>query len=186
MKKYIIWIICALLIVSVTTFIALQKNIILTIEEYQDKININGDFEAPKAEALYCNKFFTKNCQNISKYVTITNNVNKSKIGTYDISYIINYKGKKQTKTISIEVLDLEKPIIHLNSSDKLTLCPNADISDLNDYTVTDNYDTNLEGNVKKYIQDNKLFYSVTDSSPCFSVQSHACFKNSSRVRSVF
>ena len=165
MKKYIIWIISVLLIVSVTTFIALQKKIILTIETYPDKININSEFEAPKAEVLYCNKFFTKSCHNISEYVTITNNVNKNEIGKYDISYIINYKGKKEIKTISIEVLDLEKPIISLNNTDKLTLCPNEDVSNLNDYTVTDNYDSDLQEKVKKYIQDNKVFYSVTDSS---------------------
>lgn len=163
MKKHIIWIIGGLLILFSIVFMIFQTEIILEVEKYPEKINVNSEFEVPKVKALYCHKIISSICQDITQYTSIVNNVNTQKIGSYDIVYSASYHNRNEKKAISIEVADLEAPIITLNDANKLTICPNEDISNINDFTVTDNYDEDIQQKVIKYIENDKLFYSVTD-----------------------
>ncbi len=85
-------------------------------------------------------------------------------MGTYNINYSINYKKIKKEYKLETIVTDLESPIITLENTNKKYICPNYNLDDFKDYKVIDNYDTDLENKVTKYIKDGKLYYTVEDS----------------------
>ena len=85
---------------------------------------------------------------------TLTNHIRgsrreKSILKFSNICCTINISKPKEYNTTSN--IYLKK----LENSDKLTLCPNYNLDKINDYTITDNYDTNIQNKVTKYI---KLF----------------------------
>lgn len=172
MKK---WLVVGFSVLTIIYFIFIyflfQKEIQLeTSIDNNLVLNVNESFSLPQTNALYCGKIFSKNCINISNYLKEDNNINIHELGNYQINYSVTYKGKSTTETIDVEVKDLEAPNIQLNDTSKLKLCPGSNGEDVNDYTVTDNYDDNIT--VTKYIKDNKIYYSAIDSSGNSSIVS--------------
>lgn len=166
MKKYIIILVTlVIMLIPIASYFLFQKDIFIEVIENEQKINIGSEIEIPKAKALYCRKILKNSCKDITNLIRINNNINNNIIGKYQITYSINYKNIKKEKTIEIEINDMEAPVIKLNDENKLTLCPNANLDKITDYTVTDNFDIEISKKVKLYLEDNNLIYSATDSS---------------------
>lgn len=99
-----------------------------------------------------------------------TSNIDLTKLGTYAIKYYITYKEKKYETERHIKVVDNTPPTITLKGKN-VTILVNEKYTDPG-YTVTDNYDTNLEDKVEINNEvDNtkpgkyKITYKVTDNS---------------------
>ncbi len=102
--------------------------------------------------------------KNYTKYVKVKNNINQKKIGTYSITYSVKINRITFKKNRIVKIIDDEKPKIVLNGSENTDVCPNTEYKE-EGYTVTDNYDKNLEKKVKIDVKAEEINYTVSDSS---------------------
>ena len=101
--------------------------------------------------------------KDISDEVKVSGKVNTSKLGTYKISYEVEGTfGRKVVRTV--KVVDNEKPVMKLDDSKKIYLCPGTKYVK-EDIKAEDNYDGDLSDKVVIKATDKKVVYSVTDSS---------------------
>lgn len=126
------------------------------------ELNIDDDYNDDGFSAKYCSKYFKLFCKDISGDVKITRRDVESK-NKYFINYILNYKNVSKVLTREIDYLDKESPTIELVSK-KGGICPNSEYIE-EGYSAFDNVDGDLTESVKKTIKDNKIYYSVEDSS---------------------
>lgn len=102
--------------------------------------------------------------------VKIINEINNSKLGVYDVEYVLNYKNKSIVKTRKIKVVDTIKPEIVLQGEDEIFIKEGQKYSEIG-YKAIDNYEgdiTNLvtiTNNIKEEIGKYEVIYSVSDSS---------------------
>lgn len=96
--------------------------------------------------------------------ITITNHVNSSKVGTYEVIYTVKYHGYEIKKVRTVKVIDDKKPTIILEGESEVNICPNASFKEIG-YTATDEYDGDITSKVKVKKGKNKVTYSVKDSS---------------------
>ncbi len=110
------------------------------------------------------------NSKNYNDKVEVINNVDTSKVGEYEIKYILSYKKYKKTLVRKVKVIDTEAPQITLSESE--IYCTVNKECDNVTYEVTDNYDENLNSkvNIESNLDINKkgdyeTKYTVEDSS---------------------
>ena len=102
--------------------------------------------------------------------VFINNRVDTSRIGVYNVDYILNYGRKKIIKTRKVIVVDRVKPVIELKGDDEVFIKEGYKYDELG-YTATDNYDGDItylvktSSNLKNEVGKYKIVYSVSDSS---------------------
>lgn len=121
-------------------------------------ISVNSDFIPENIGACYGNRI---SCKKVD--VEVFSNVDTSKIGVYDLTYVAS-KGKKNKKLYKkVNVVDNVAPVINL-SVDSLSVCPNSDSFDI-DVSAYDEYDGDLSDKIKYDLQDDRLVVSVQDSS---------------------
>ena len=102
--------------------------------------------------------------------VFINNRVDTSRIGVYNVDYILNYGRKKIIKTRKVIVVDSVKPVIELRGDDEVFIKEGYKYDELG-YTATDNYDGDItylvktSSNLKNEVGKYKIVYSVSDSS---------------------
>ena len=118
----------------------------------------------------YVDEGYTLSIDNENSKVTVINNIDLSKIGTYTIKYLINYKGYKKTLTREVTIVDKEAPVIKLDCENEVNFVLNSKFEYCN-YEITDNYDKNLNKKIEivsnvntKKVGDYKVTYSVNDS----------------------
>lgn len=162
-KKQFLFILILSLITSISIFYCFKRRMYIVIDVIAQKININNEYVLPRAKGYYCQNIFSKSCMDISENIKLDSNLDTKNIGKYQVTYTLNFKGKAVSKKVTIEVADIENPVIKLDNYDKLTLCPNYNLDKINDYNITDNYDINIENKLIKYIKNSKIYYSVTD-----------------------
>lgn len=94
----------------------------------------------------------------------VKGNINHKKLGTYNLTFYtkIGFRNHKQTR--EIKVVDKVFPSIVLNGKDETYVCPNTEYKNEN-AKAFDNYDGNLTDKIKSEIKENKVIYSVKDSS---------------------
>lgn len=99
-----------------------------------------------------------------------TSKLDLTKIGTYEVEYYIIYHEKKYSEFQTIIVVDTEKPVITLKGKD-ITMLVGETYKEPG-YTVTDNYDKDLQDKViidsninNKTAGSYKVTYKVSDSS---------------------
>ncbi len=112
----------------------------------------------------------TINDKDISDTVTVDTNLDINKLGTYEITYTLNYKEKVLSLTRKIEVVDTTAPTLTLKGDSEITLKKGSSYQELGcsaldnyDETVNDkiqvinNVNSNLEGiyEVKYNVVDN-------------------------------
>ena len=99
--------------------------------------------------------------KNISNLVSVDGSVDSDKVGTYDITYNLNYKFLTITKKRTVIVIDDVKPEI-ITEDVSIKACPNEEKPEIN-YTAVDEYDGDLTDKVFiDYYQD-KLVLNVYD-----------------------
>ena len=91
-----------------------------------------------------------------------------SKIGEVDTSkvgnYKIIYKFKSVEKVRNIQVIETVPPVITLEGEINSYVCPNTNYEE-EGYKAIDNYDGDITDKVTIDVQEDKILYSVTDSS---------------------
>ena len=160
-KKVIIVvsIIISIIVICITGFYFLISNA-LKVDKTNMEILVFEDYEIPKYQA----KIFNKDIE-----VKVSDDVNKDKIGNYKITYEINYLFKNK-KVVNVKVVDKEKPVIELIGGEEVNNCPNKLYLE-EGYKAIDNYDGDLTDNINITKEDNKIVYSVKDSSGNESVK---------------
>ena len=99
----------------------------------------------------------------LNNKVKVNGNVDTKKLGNYKVYYTSRILFISIKKVRNIKVVDNEKPKIELNYDiDKI--CKNTDIKKL-EYKAFDNYDGDITEKVKVELIENKLVYTVSDSS---------------------
>lgn len=89
--------------------------------------------------------------------------VNSNKIGTYWITYELEYGHQKKTIYRKVEVVDRDKPTIEVEET-LLSICPNGKEKQYT-YRAFDHYDGDLTDKVKRKIEGQYVLFTVTDSS---------------------
>lgn len=156
-KKLIILIIC--LIMLIIAFISLH------LVTPQIKLNGLSEIEIPYG-GTYNEKGATAKYfgADLTDKIKITNNINTKKIGTYEVVYEVKNNIYNIKKIRTIHVVDKIKPIITLKGENEVDVCPNKNFKEIG-YTATDEYDGDLTHEVKIINKDDKVTYSVKDSS---------------------
>ena len=129
-----------------TEFSGLEGETVEVFGEYQDKVT------AVEKHVLL--PFWRKEVP-----VSVEEPLNVNKVG----QQILTYKADGKTATKTVNVVDREKPVILLVRNDSYTL-PGHQYEE-EGYKATDNYDGDLTSAVKREVRDNKVIYTVTDSS---------------------
>ena len=96
----------------------------------------------------------------ISNVVTLSNNIDTSNVGNYEVTYKINFIKKVR----HVRVIELESPIITLEGNENYYVCPKHTYTEPG-YTATDNYDGDITDRVGIEKNDNVITYNVADSS---------------------
>ena len=150
--KYVIFSIFIVIFLCALIYVFLPPKIIIKNEEAYVGTKYNPDYEVTRLGLNYTNK--TK----------IQNKVNHKKLGTYNVIFNtkIGFKNHKQIK--KIKVVDTIFPSIVLNGKDETYVCPNTQYKDEN-AKAFDNYDGDLTSKIKAQLQEDKVIYSVEDSS---------------------
>ena len=130
------------------------------------KIDLNGN----QYETITYNDTYKENgynatmfFKNINKLVKVNTNLNNSVVGTYDITYNLNYKFIKISKKRTVVIVDNIQPQIE-TKVDEIKACPNDSKPSIN-YTASDEYDGELTDRVRTEYFDDKIVLSVSDSS---------------------
>lgn len=96
--------------------------------------------------------------------VKIKGDVDTSKLGTYKVKYQIKFLFLTLTKTKVVTVSDTKKPDITLKGEKKVYVCPGQTYEE-EGYTVTDNYDQDLNNKVERIVKKDQIIYKVQDTS---------------------
>ena len=125
-----------------------------------EEINIGDEYEEEGFDAKYCNKYLNVFCKDLNEYVNISERV----VDNYKfINYSLNYKNNKKVITRKISYVDKESPEIKLEDDDNY-YCNSSSFIEKG-YSAFDNVDGDITNKVVKTLKDNKIYYSVTDSS---------------------
>ncbi len=102
--------------------------------------------------------------KSFSDKITVTNNVDTTKLGEYEVIYKVKIFSITMKKVRKVKVIDNLAPIIVFDSDDlEKSICPNSDIP--KDYKAYDLYDKDLTDKVKIEDTADGIIYSVSDSS---------------------
>lgn len=122
------------------------------------EVNYAATYKDKGAKATFLGKDKTKD-------LVTKNNVDTKKLGEYKVTYKLDYL-IPFSKSRTVKVKDLEKPVIKLVGDKKTYVCPNTKYEDQG-AEATDNYDGDLTKKIKteKDEKEESITYTVTDSS---------------------
>lgn len=106
----------------------------------------------------------TKGFFQLTKKVVVQNQIDNSKIGTYDIIYKLKNRKKEYTKIRHVTVEDRIPPTIELKGEKTISLCPGKEYQE-DGYVGLDNYDGDLTKQIKITKESDKVIYSLKDQS---------------------
>lgn len=170
MKNKLMLIIVSLLLSTSSTFG------VLSFIHDEAKKEIDANFHLNGSENVvidygytYKDEGYTINIDDKIPNVIVENNINLEKVGNYTITYTVNYRSYKKTLTRNVKIVDNEAPMLEVDSKDDVYLEVNKEFITPK-YTVTDNYDKNLEATIENNVNsskvgDYKVKYTVFDSS---------------------
>lgn len=160
MKKQEKWILgMAIFLLFIDLLVIIRSNLTpkITLVKGNISIALNDSYQEP---GYHAKQGYT----DITDTVIIKNTIDNQKIGTYDVVYELHYRGKKYQKIRKVTVEDRIAPSIVLNGNNPAIVCPGKEYQE-EGYTVTDNYDPNIQEKVK-IIKDNQAWiYQVIDQS---------------------
>lgn len=125
------------------------------------EVNIGEEYIEDGFNAKYCSKYLKIFCNDINDYVEISKReVDNNR---YFLNYILNYKNMNKVLTREIVYVDKESPVIEIMDA-KNSYCPKDEHNE-EIYSAYDNVDGDITDKVLKKIIDDKIYYSVSDSS---------------------
>lgn len=143
-------------------FLFIDENIVIYLNGNKiENLEVFSNYEEKGAKVYYKSRIGKGiNIDNI----TITNNIDNSKLGEYKVNYEAEYKNKKALVSRKIKIVDTTSPNIEVDENIKL--CPNYNIKNYKiNYKASDNYDGDLTSKVVKKYDTNKIYLEVEDSS---------------------
>ena len=145
------------LLLAFLGFIYIKGPIIVLNGEANISINLNEEYKELGYKVSYLFK-------NLNNKVKVSNNIDNTKLGEYEVIYKLKYKNKEYTKIRKVTIVDTEAPVITLENSDTSYACPNQEYVEQG-YSVTDNYDIDLTDKVEIIKNSDSWIYKVKDSS---------------------
>lgn len=145
------------LLLAILGFIYIKGPIIVLNGEENISINLNEEYKEIGYKVSYLFK-------NLNNKVKVSNNIDNTKLGEYEVTYKLKYKNKEYTKIRKVTIVDTEAPVITLENSDASYACPNQEYVEQG-YSVTDNYDEDLTDKVEIIKNSDNWIYKVKDSS---------------------
>ncbi len=147
---------------AVSFFVFGKKKIYLTLNGTNTvEVNYDETYKEDGFKAEYCNKYMKIFCKDITDKVKVeTEKVSNKKD---NITYDIQYNNEEEIKNRVIEYKDLEEPVITLVDNNTFT-CPNKDYVE-EGYSAIDNVDGDITDKVIVTKENDKVIYSVEDSS---------------------
>ena len=163
-KRYIILLSFLLGIIFFISFILLsEKKVFFSLNGNSSvEVRIGDEYKEKGFSAKYCNKYFKLFCKDISKDVKITKREVEEQ-SKYFLNYSLNYNNSSKVLTREVKFVDKDSPVIELTKSNT-SYCPNSTYIE-DGYKAYDNVDGDITDKVVKNIKDNKIYYSVSDSS---------------------
>lgn len=166
MKLKRLLVLCVLILAA-----ASSAGFILPSVFLRPKLSLNGN-HAVKIPVLssYVDSGATATAdrKDISDRIQVINNVDTSKVGSYSVEYILNYKNKTYTTSRKVDVVDIESPVISLEGEEEMTLS-SMDFYMEPGYSSFDKYDGDLtnEVNITRTEEDDTftIIYTSIDSS---------------------
>ena len=152
MKKMIS--IMVILCVLVLIYFLIPK---IKLDSMEVTLNYNEKYSEGKVSARNVFKDYTKN-------VKVIGEVNTKKVGKYKINYLLNYGMLILKKTKIVNVVDKKAPVITLEGNTDITLCPGCKYEE-EGFSATDEYDSDLTDKVVIEQLEDKIVYTVEDSS---------------------
>ena len=135
-----------------------SRNIYVKDFNEYTRINVFDEYKSEDINACYGTKF---KCKKI--LYKVKGSVNTSKLGTYNITYIINHKDISVVKTKKVEVVDNTKPILNVEGNFD-NVCPSGKNESVK-LSAQDNYDGDITDKIEYKISNGKIVYRVQDSS---------------------
>jgi len=102
--------------------------------------------------------------RDISKEASISNNIDSNKVGTYEVIYKIKKGPFEVEKRRTVKVIDDIAPEITLEGEKEVTICPNKKFDEIG-FSALDNYDGDITEKVKVIEEEDKITYTISDSS---------------------
>ena len=159
LKNKFLFIIAFVLIILICFLVCIfKKSIIFRASSNVQVVEVQGDYIPETITACYGNIF---KCNPIN--VDVHSEVDTSILGEYKVLYTASYGKHEKSFVRKVSVVDRSNPIINI-SSDKLSICPNADNYDVS-FSAFDNYDGDITSNVVREVTHDGLIFSVSDSS---------------------
>ncbi len=120
-------------------------------------LKLDGTYKDSGIVATYRGK-------DVTDEVKIEDNIEYGKVGTYKITYSIKKGIFETVKKRTIKIIDDIKPEIILEGEEEVTICPGKEFEEIG-YKATDNYDGDITKKVEVKESDDKITYTVEDSS---------------------
>lgn len=158
-KKIVLSIVISFVIIAVLAmvcFLFFIPNVSL-LGKQMITIKLNEEYEDKGVKATYQGK-------DISKQVKVKGKINNKKVGTYEITYKVKKGLFEVEKVRTVKVIDDIPPEIILTGDTEVNVCPGKKYEEAG-ITVTDNYDGDLTSKVKVDETEEKITYTVIDSS---------------------
>ena len=138
-----------------------KYSLVLSIPD--DVITIEyGMKEIPEITALY--KGTLINRKGIPVETSMKGDVDFTKLGDYDVVFTAKYKNLTLSEKRTMKIVDTISPEIKLVSAPDYYTNPALPYVE-EGFTATDNYDGDITAQVVSEVKDDKVFYTVTDSS---------------------
>lgn len=152
MKRIVSIILIIIVLILIYFFIPKIK-----LDSTEVTLNYNEKYSEGKVTARNVFKDYTKNVKVLGK-------VDTKKVGKYKIDYVLNYGMLILKKTKTVNVVDKKEPVITLEGNTDITLCPGCKYEE-EGFSATDEYDGDLTDKVIKEQLEDKIVYTVEDSS---------------------
>lgn len=152
MKRIVSIILIVLTLILIYFFIPKIK-----LDSTEVTLNYNEKYSEGKVSARNVFKDYTKDVKVLGK-------VDTKKVGKYKINYVLNYGMLILKRTKTVNVVDKKDPVITLEGNTDITLCPGCKYEE-EGFSATDEYDGDLTDKVVREQLEDKIVYTVEDSS---------------------
>ena len=151
-----------IIIISVITLLLITMLTIIFKNPIKlNKGNVTIEYKEKYKEPGFSAKKLGKD---LKSKVKVSDNINNKKLGNYKVTYKLNYNHINYKKERKVKVKDTKKPTIILIGKKHTDVCPDTKYKE-EGYKAYDNYDKDITKKVKTKVEDDKITYTVKDSS---------------------
>ncbi len=140
--------------------------------QYEVSLMLNGEsemtleygtaFEDPGAEGFYWDEETPD--EKLSAQVTVESDLDETKLGSYTVTYTVTWENATQSATRTVHLVDTTVPEITLVADPNRLTMP-GESYDEEGFTATDNYDGDITDRVVRTEEEDRVIYTVKDSS---------------------